>query len=163
MCRQESWTKLRFCNCSGHLNFKGNNSHCRRMKEQTRCSTIDIAGRIEVLHARYFEHAFAPHWHDEFAIGLIDAGVEQFEYAGAVHHATPGEVILLNAGQVHTGQGLDERGFGFRCSMSPRAPSGRSLHHSVTAVPVAEVWRDCGQQSMASHRSRVADTVSSAD
>jgi hypothetical protein len=50
------------------------------MKEQTRCSTNDIAGRIEVLHARYFDHAFAPHWHDEFAIGLIDAGVEQFEY-----------------------------------------------------------------------------------
>jgi AraC-like DNA-binding protein len=91
------------------------------MKEQTRCSTIDIAGRIEVLHARYFEHAFAPHWHDEFAIGLIDAGVEQFEYAGAVHRATPGEVILLNAGQLHTGQGFDERGFGFRMLYVPES------------------------------------------
>src|SRR6267142_59670 len=78
-CAGRSLGKLRFCNCSGHLNFKGNGSHWSGMKEQTRCSTIDIAGRIEVLHARYFEHAFAPHWHDEFAIGLIDAGVEQFE------------------------------------------------------------------------------------
>lgn len=91
------------------------------MKEQTRCSTIDIAGRIEVLHARYFDHAFAPHWHDEFAIGLIDAGVEQFEYGGAVHRASPGEVVLLNAGQVHTGQGFDERGFGFRMLYVPES------------------------------------------
>ena len=102
------------------------------MKEQTRCSTLDIAGRIEVLHARYFDHAFAPHWHDEFAIGLIDAGVEQFEYGGAVHRATQGQVVLLNAGEVHTGQGFDERGFGFRMLYVPRAPSGRSLHHPDT-------------------------------
>lgn len=91
------------------------------MKEQTRCSTIDIAGRIEVLHARYFEHAFAPHWHDEFAIGLIDAGVEQFEYGGTVYRATQGEVVLLDAGHVHTGQGFDERGFGFRMLYVPES------------------------------------------
>ena len=115
------------------------------MKEQTRCSTIDIAGRIEVLHARYFAHAFAPHWHDEFAIGLIDAGVEQFEYGGAVHRATPGEVVLLDAGQVHTGQGFDERGFGFRMlyvpestfrEIAPRSRSGRagSLHFRTAVL-----------------------------
>jgi AraC-like DNA-binding protein len=91
------------------------------MKEQTLCSTIDIAGRIEVLHARYFTHAFSPHWHDEFAVGLVDAGVEQFEYGGAVHRATPGEVVLLDAGQVHTGQGFDERGFGFRMLYIPES------------------------------------------
>ena len=91
------------------------------MKEWTRCSTIDIAGRIEILHARYFDHAFAPHWHDEFAIGLIDAGVEQFEYGGAVYRATQGEVVLLDAGQVHTGQGFDDRGFGFRMLYVPES------------------------------------------
>ncbi|HWY99491.1 MAG TPA: AraC family transcriptional regulator [Edaphobacter sp.] len=115
------------------------------MKEQTRCSTIDIAGRIEVLHARYFEYAFAPHLHDEFAIGLIDAGVEQFEYGGAVHRATQGEVVLLNAGEVHTGQGFDERGFGFRMLYVPEstfreiAPSSRnsgsgSLHFRTAVL-----------------------------
>jgi AraC-like DNA-binding protein len=91
------------------------------LKEQTRCSTIDIAGRIEILHARYFDHAFAPHWHDEFAIGLIDAGVEQFQYGGAVHRATAGEVVLFDAGEVHTGQGFDERGFGFRMLYVPES------------------------------------------
>ena len=131
------------------------------MKEQFRCSTIDIAGRIEVLHARFFEHSFAPHWHDEFAIGLIDAGVEEFEYEGAVHRATPGEVVLLNAGQVHTGQGFDERGFGFRMLYVPEstfreiAPASRyggesrSLHFR-TAVLNNVHARDC---LLAAHRS----------
>jgi AraC-like DNA-binding protein len=130
------------------------------MKEQTRCSTIDIAGRIEVLHARYFEHAFAPHWHDEFAIGLIDAGVEQFEYGGAVHRATQGEVVLLNAGEVHTGQGFDERGFGFRMLYVPEstfreiAPpsrySGSGSLHFRTAVLNNLHARNC---LLAAHRS----------
>lgn len=42
------------------------------MKDTTRCTTIDVAGPIEVLHARYAGHAFSPHGHEEFAIGLID-------------------------------------------------------------------------------------------
>ncbi|HWW98533.1 MAG TPA: AraC family transcriptional regulator [Edaphobacter sp.] len=130
------------------------------MKEQTRCSTIDIAGRIEVLHARYFEYAFAPHWHDEFAIGLIDAGVEQFEYGGAVHRATQGEVVLLNAGEVHTGQGFDERGFGFRMLYVPESTfreialpsrySGSGSLHFRTAVLNNVHARNC---LFAAHRS----------
>jgi AraC-like DNA-binding protein len=89
------------------------------MKETTKCSTIDIAGSIEVLHARYAGHAFSPHWHEEFAIGLIDAGVEQFEYQGATYRAAEGEIVLLNAGEVHTGEAFDERGFGFRMLYIP--------------------------------------------
>ena len=89
------------------------------MKEQTRCTTLNIAGRIEVLHARYYEHAFAPHWHEEYAIGLIDAGVERFKYQGVTHQAVESEIVLLNAGDVHTGEGADERGFGFRMLYIP--------------------------------------------
>jgi hypothetical protein len=63
----------------------------RRMKEQTRCSTIDIAG------------------------------VEQFEYARAVHRATPGEVILLTAGTSAYRTRFDERGFGFRMLYVPES------------------------------------------
>ncbi len=91
------------------------------MKEQTRCTTLNIAGRVEVLHARYYGHAFSPHWHEEFAIGLIDAGVEQFRYQGSTHRAVVDEVILLNAGDVHTGEAADERGFGFRMLYIPES------------------------------------------
>lgn len=91
------------------------------MKEQTRCTTIDISGRVEILHARYYTHAFSPHWHEEYAIGLIDAGVEEFQCQGVTHRAGENELVLLNAGDVHTGQGADERGFGFRMLYIPES------------------------------------------
>jgi AraC-like DNA-binding protein len=106
------------------------------VKEQTRCTTIDISGRIEVLHARYYTHAFSPHWHEEYAIGLIDAGIEQFQYQGCTHRAGENELVLLNAGDVHTGEGADERGFGFRMlyipesSLREAASPGRHPSHS---------------------------------
>jgi AraC-like DNA-binding protein len=89
------------------------------MKNTSICSTIEIAGTIEVLHARYSGHAFSPHWHEEFAIGLIDTGVEQFEYQGGTYRAAEGEIVLLNSGEVHTGEAFDERGFGFRMLYIP--------------------------------------------
>ena len=122
------------------------------MKEHTRWSTLEIAGRIEVLYARYFGHAFAPHWHEEFSIGLIDAGVEQFEYAGALHRAMKGEIVLFDAGQVHTGEAFDESGFGFRMLYVPEStfrevsemPTRRgngSLHFTTPVLKDGSVWR----------------------
>ena len=130
------------------------------MKEHTRWSTLEIGGRIEVLHARYFGHAFSPHWHEEFSIGLIDAGVEQFEYSGAVHRATEGEIVLFNAGQVHTGEAFDENGFGFRMLYVPEStfreiaelPNNRgdgSLHFPTPILNDAYLWHSL----MAAHQS----------
>ena len=130
------------------------------MKEHTRWSTLEIAGKIEILHARYFGHAFAPHWHEEFSVGLIDAGVEQFEYAGAVHRATEGEIVLFDAGQVHTGEAFDECGFGFRMlyvpestfreiAEQPNSPGHANLHFPSPILNDSGVW----QSLMAAHKS----------
>jgi len=51
--------------------------------------------------------AFSPHWHEEYAVGLIDAGVEQFEYRGAVQRAVSGQIVLMTAGEIHTGEAVD--------------------------------------------------------
>jgi AraC-like DNA-binding protein len=90
------------------------------LKTNPRCSTVDIAGPVEVLRAKFTGRAFSPHWHEEFAIGLIDAGIERFEYQGATHVAGQGDIVLLNAGDVHTGESFDERGFGFRMLYVPK-------------------------------------------
>jgi AraC-like DNA-binding protein len=75
---------------------------------------MELSGSIEILHGRYEGRAFAPHWHEEFAIGVIDQGVEAFEYRGHTFHACTGQIVLLNAGEVHTGEAANEEGFGFR-------------------------------------------------
>lgn len=97
------------------------------MKEQSRCFTLDLSGRIEVLHATYQHHAFAPHWHEQYAIGVIDSGIERFQYGGATHCATPGQLVLLNAGEIHTGEAFDERGFAFSMLYVPIS-TFESLH-----------------------------------
>jgi AraC-like DNA-binding protein len=91
------------------------------VKNLTRCFSLDVAGRVDVLQARYYGRAFSPHWHEEYAIGLITGGVEQFEYRGATHRAGPGEIVLLDAGEIHTGESWDERGFAFRMLYIPES------------------------------------------
>ncbi len=44
------------------------------MKNAARCLTFDLEGRIDVLHTSYAGRAFLPQWHEEYAVGLIDAG-----------------------------------------------------------------------------------------
>lgn len=69
---------------------------------------------VELLHARYVTHVFARHAHDEFAIGVIERGAETFEYRHAWHIAPAGSVVLINPGEVHTGQALSPTGWTYR-------------------------------------------------
>jgi AraC-like DNA-binding protein len=108
------------------------------VKNLTRCFSLDVSGRIDVLQARYYGRAFSPHWHEEYAIGLITGGVEQFEYRGATYRAGLGEIILMDAGEVHTGESWDERGFAFRMLYIPE---------STFREAAAESWRVSGTLS----------------
>lgn len=72
------------------------------------------ADGIDFLHARYLTHAFAPHTHDGFVIGVIEAGMETFRYRGKVHYAPPGHIVLVNPGEMHTGSAAAEAGWTYR-------------------------------------------------
>jgi len=37
-------------------------------------------GNLELLHATYVTHTFAPHTHEGYVIGVIEQGAEQFAY-----------------------------------------------------------------------------------
>lgn len=58
---------------------------------------------IELLRATYVTHAFGRHTHEGYAIGVIDAGVEEFSYQGATHQATVNSIVIVHPGEVHTG------------------------------------------------------------
>lgn len=134
------------------------------MKDESRCFTLELAGRIDVLHARYSGRAFTPHWHEEFAVGLVSEGVEQFWYRGATHRAVPGELILLNAGEVHTGESADERGFGFQmlyvpettfreaCDNSGSIQSGLNFKAPVFQNGIVQKRLSAAHRSIARHQ-----------
>jgi AraC-like DNA-binding protein len=69
---------------------------------------------IELFSARLFHHAFAKHMHEEYTIGLNEAGQGQFLYRGETHRAYPASFNLINPGEVHTGQAESETGWTFR-------------------------------------------------
>ncbi len=57
-----------------------------------------------VLHAAYARRGFARHWHDEFAFGVIESGVNTFWCRGHDHQGPAGMVTLMNPGEVHDGR-----------------------------------------------------------
>jgi AraC-like DNA-binding protein len=69
---------------------------------------------IELYRAHIVRHAFDPHLHEAFGLGVIDAGVERFRYRGAEHLAAPGTLVLMNPGELHTGRAETEQGWRYR-------------------------------------------------
>lgn len=59
---------------------------------------------LDVLHARYVTHHFAPHAHETYALGVCLEGAVATRHRGMRHVAGPGEVMLLNPGELHTGE-----------------------------------------------------------
>ncbi|WP_394826681.1 AraC family ligand binding domain-containing protein [Pendulispora albinea] len=73
----------------------------------------------EFLLARFVSHHFSPHVHDEYAIGLIENGVEAYRYRGHDRVATAGEVVIVEPGEAHTGERGTEEGWQYRMFYIP--------------------------------------------
>lgn len=69
---------------------------------------------LEMLRATYVTHTFSRHTHEGYAIGVIEAGVEEFTYQGAAHRAPAGSVVIIHPGEVHTGNAGTPAGWTYR-------------------------------------------------
>jgi AraC-like DNA-binding protein len=69
---------------------------------------------IETLRAHFEGHAYDPHWHDSYLVGVTEQGVQQFNCRRAKHQSTPGKVFLLEPGDIHDGEAPTEEGFTYR-------------------------------------------------
>lgn len=69
---------------------------------------------IETLRAHFTGHAYDPHWHDSYLVGVTEQGVQQFTCRRQRHASTPGQVFLLEPGEVHDGDAPTEDGFTYR-------------------------------------------------
>jgi AraC-like DNA-binding protein len=73
-----------------------------------------VAGQtLDLLHARVAE-PYAPHVHEEFAVGVCTEGMEVIRYRGGLHYSGPGSVVILEPGEPHTGEPADPAGFVYR-------------------------------------------------
>lgn len=69
---------------------------------------------VELYSARLVDHAFAPHVHDGYSLGAIEAGVERFRYQGAEYVAPAGTLVMLNPDELHTGQAEVDAGWTYQ-------------------------------------------------
>lgn len=75
--------------------------------------------RIERLEAYFSGHAYQPHRHDTYAIGITLAGVQCFRYRGALRRSTAGHAIVLHPDEVHDGHAGTTAGFHYRMLYVP--------------------------------------------
>ena len=58
---------------------------------------------VELYSARIVDHSFAPHVHDAYSLGAVEAGAQRFRYKGGHHVAAAGTFVLLNPDELHDG------------------------------------------------------------
>ncbi|WP_375056571.1 AraC family transcriptional regulator [Zobellella sp. DQSA1] len=86
----------------------------RAVKEQTHFLHLNEFGGLEMLQARYHRQRFSRHVHETFCIGVIEEGAQRFYRSGGEHVAPTGDIILVNADDVHTGSSELEGGWAYR-------------------------------------------------
>jgi AraC-like DNA-binding protein len=69
---------------------------------------------VDLLRARFITHRYGRHAHETYTFGLIESGVEEFEYGSRLLRAGPGGVALLDPEIVHTGQAAVAGGWSYR-------------------------------------------------
>ncbi|WP_041680337.1 AraC family transcriptional regulator [Cupriavidus necator] len=90
------------------------------------------AAGIERAEAQFHDHAFAPHRHATYAIGITLSGVQTFRYRGETRHCLPGECHILHPDELHDGRAGTPEGFGYRIvyvdpALVQQALGGRAL------------------------------------
>lgn len=74
---------------------------------------------IERVANRLVGAAFSPHRHDTYTVALTMAGVQTFNYRGAMRHSLPGQVLILHPDEIHDGHCRDEAGFSYWAAYVP--------------------------------------------
>ncbi|MCU0649520.1 MAG: AraC family transcriptional regulator [Gemmatimonadaceae bacterium] len=88
-------------------------------RDQIRFARVPYLADTEILEATYLSQVFGKHTHEEFAIGVVDAGSHVSEWGGATHRAGAGAVIVNNPGDVHTGRPGGRDGWSYRMLYPP--------------------------------------------
>lgn len=68
---------------------------------------------LECLHATFVEHAYHPHTHETFVIGVIEEGVEHYRLRGVERRAVAGDIVIVHPDDLHDGR-PGETGYRYR-------------------------------------------------
>lgn len=121
--------------------------------ERARFFRVPRQHDLECLSATFRTHVYAPHSHDTFVVGVIEAGCEVFHLRGALRAAQPGDLCFVNPGEVHDGAPARE-GYAYRMTyptvslldevagdLAERSPGGSLFFREPIVRDPALAWR----------------------
>jgi AraC-like DNA-binding protein len=79
--------------------------------EEVRAWRPGVPGVTEVLHARFTDHAYPAHTHEDWTLLLVDDGAVRYDLDRHGHGASRALVTLLPPGVVHDGRAQTPAGF----------------------------------------------------
>ncbi|MEO1401219.1 MAG: AraC family transcriptional regulator [Cyanobacteria bacterium J06635_1] len=107
-------------------------------KEQAKLWRVQELNNLEVLKATYINQTFTRHTHDCFGLGVIEQGQLHYWADTGEHVIPPGEMVVINPGQVHWGGALNGTGCTYRifyphCETLSKAM--QSVDETATGLP----------------------------
>jgi AraC-like DNA-binding protein len=76
-------------------------------------------GDMDTLIGVGMQHAFPPHFHEVWAIGVIDAGVHRLQCHQTEYILTAGNAVVIPPGIVHTGEPIGRNTWSYRMLYPP--------------------------------------------
>src|SRR4051794_21806335 len=104
-------------------------------RERAFIRSVCAPERFDLLRATYRAHAFAPHMHETYAIGVIEAGANLLRYRGATHTVRMGGVVVVEPGEMHTGAPAGDGGWSYRMMYLPSSLVAGALSDRVASAP----------------------------
>jgi AraC-like DNA-binding protein len=83
---------------------------------------------FDALCATFVTHAFPRHIHEEYAIGIIESGLESFWYRGRMWYAQAGQLCVIQPYEVHTGEAGIPDGWRYRMIYPPASLVNRAAY-----------------------------------
>ncbi|ROR08652.1 AraC family transcriptional regulator [Erwinia sp. JUb26] len=84
------------------------------LQERATLFCVEEFNGMNMLDASYQHRRFPRHVHDTFCVGVIETGAQRFWRSGGDHVAPSGDIILVNADEVHTGCSEVAGGWSYR-------------------------------------------------
>lgn len=91
----------------------------QRELESARLTVVPWDTPFEILKGTYTRHRFAPHLHDTFGLGAIEAGASKIRYRDRTVSQRAGDVVVIPAREVHTGESDGPQGWSYRMLYLP--------------------------------------------